>query len=215
MRPEVRDGFVAFTSKYEGVVPFMYLDVGADSGRGRGLVTTAIGDLIPLATAINLPFIRHDGTRASQQEIADEWRYVDSRQDLKMHGGMAYGAITQLRLTPEGIAAVVGAKIHEMETHLVGRFPEWNDWPWQAQMATLSMAWAAGPAVHAPHWEMACRTWDWALAAAECHLDDAQNPGLRPRNAANKALFLEAAAPHDETPAAEEGTSDTLEGKAC
>ncbi len=192
MHPEIPAGWLTWNEKFEGWVPFMYLDKGADSGRGRGLVTTAVGDLTPLATAIHLPFLHPDGSAATPDEIAAEWRYVDSRQDLRLRGGMIYGTVTKLRLTRASVEAIAGAKLAEMDKHLAGRFPEWEEWPLQAQWATLSMAWAAGPAVHAPHWEMACRTWDWAMAAAECHLADESNPGLRPRNAANKALFLEA-----------------------
>ncbi len=188
----------------------MYLDV-------KGLVTTAIGNLIDTpGEAMNLPFVHKDGTPATREQILDEWHYVKSRQDLKLRGGMVYERFTSLRLTPEGVMQVVLAKVAQMETHLSGRFPEWEEWPWQAQMATLSMAWAAGPALHAPHWEMAVRTQDWAMAAVESHLEDSHNPGLVPRNAANKALFLEAAAAHtDDTPASETNASETLEGTAC
>ncbi len=188
MRPEVRDGFVAFTERFEGSVPFLYLDV-------KGLCTTAIGNLVdPLETAYNLPLMRPDGTLASHQEIAAEWHAVKARQDMRLQGGMAYRAVTQLRLTPAGIGSVVLGKLAQVEEHLAGRFPEWESWPWQAQLGVLSVSWACGPAFHFPHFEMALRTQDWALAAVECHLDDSSNPGLRPRNAANKALFLEAAA---------------------
>ncbi len=81
------------------------------------------------------------------------------------------------------------------------------------------MSWAAGPALVAPHWEAACKAQDWATAALQCHLDDSHNPGLRPRNAANRALYLElgdtqSPAPAD-TPASETNASETLEGPTC
>ncbi len=208
MHQEVRNRWMTWNTQFEGAVPFMYLDI-------KGLVTIGIGDLIDsVGQATQLLFYRQDGDLATEAEIAAEWHLVKSRQDMRMRGGMAYGAITKLHLSATGVEDLVLGKLEEMEKHLAARFPEWSDWPWQAQMATLSMSWAAGPALHAPHWEMACRTWDWALAAAESHLDDSQNPGLRPRNAANKALFLEAAALPD-TPANETNASDTLEGPSC
>ncbi len=200
MKPEVRDGFVAFTARFEGVVPFMYLDV-------LGLVTVAIGNLIDPMPA-GLPFVRPDGTPATQAEINAAWHGVKARQDLRMAGGMAFRGVTSLRLTPAGVESVVLAKVAEMWAHLSRRYADLEEWPWQAQMALLSMSWASGPAFAAPHFDAAARAHDWATAATECHFDDTHNPGLRPRNAANRDLFLTAAslpsAPVADGPAANE-----------
>ncbi len=208
MHDEVLSRWQAWNDPFEGTVRTMYTDI-------KNLVSIGVGDLIdPIGAALGLPFVHKDGTPATQAEIATEWYRVKGGNFAK-GGWTAAAKGAQIHLTDEGISALVRGKLLQMEAHLAARFPEWSDWPWQAQMATLSMAWAAGPAVHAPHWEMACRTWDWALAATESHLDDSKNPELRPRNAANKALFLEAAAlPHDGSPAFETQPSETLEGPA-
>ena len=201
MKFELRAGWIPWNARFEGSVPFLYADV-------KNLVTIAVGNLVdPVDTALGLPLMRPDGTRASRQEIADEWHLVKSRQDLIQRGGMAYGAITRLRLTPAGIASVVLAKLAGMEAHLAARFSEWATWPWQAQQAVLSMSWAMGPSFVYPHFEAAARKHDWATCAAECwigpkipdpkhtrkFLPDPRNPGVHPRNLANVALLEEAA----------------------
>ncbi len=184
----------------------------------------------PVETALGLPLMRPDGTPATLYEISAEWHVVKGHTELTQHGGMAYGAVTKLRLTPEGIESVVLAKLTQVAAFLGQRFPEFEHWPWQAQMATLSMAWAAGPSFNAPRFSAAVKDWNWATygkdsqdkpvliggCAKECHLDDSQNPGLRPRNAANRALFEAAALPPPtDTPANETALSDTLEGIAA
>lgn len=187
MKASVRDGFVAFTTPLEGCLPFMYLDV-------RGLVTTGIGNLIdPVAYALHLPFLRDDGTPATASEIEAEWRLVKSRSDLKMHGGKAYAILTQLRLSDEGIEALVARKLAQNDQHIAARFSEWESWPADAQMAVHSMAWACGPGFHFPMLEAAIKAQNFTMASLECTINETGNPGLKPRNAANRVLFKNAA----------------------
>ena len=82
-----------------------------------------------------------------------------------------------------------------MENFLVGRqeFASFQDWPADAQLGLLSMAWAMGPAFKFPNFQAACARQDFQAAADQCHMADGNNPGLRPRNAANRQLFLSAA----------------------
>lgn len=188
MKDSVSNAYVAFTTKFEGSVPFMYLDV-------KGLVTTGIGNLIdPAAAAMALPWRRvSDGQLASRMEIAAEWMNVKARTDLKMHGGMAYRAVTKLRLDEAGIAMLVGGKVASNERELRRRFPDFEDWPADAQLATHSMAWACGPAFHFPKLGAALLAGDFETAAAECTMNEAGNPGLIPRNVANRLLYKNAA----------------------
>jgi len=57
------------------------------------------------------------------------------------------------------------------------------------------MAWAMGPAFGRawPNFRQDGSGQDWNAAAADCHMDETANPGLAPRNTANRVLFLEAA----------------------
>lgn len=187
MKQSVRDVFAEFSTRFEGRVPFMYLDV-------KGLVTTGIGNLIdPISLAITLPWMRKDGTPATKAEIESEWRKVKALQSMRMRGGMAYGAVTNLRLNETAIDGLVTAKAAEMEANLVKRFPDFASWPADAQLGLLSMAWAMGPAFRFPKFQAACLAMDFRKAAEECKMNEVGNPGLAPRNVANKQLFLNAA----------------------
>lgn len=185
MKPSVPPVFIAVSSRLEGVVPWMYLDI-------LGLVTTGIGNLIdPLPKG--LPFTRADGTSASGCEIEAEWRSVKSAKYLAKAGHLAAKTITQLRLTPEGLRQVVTAKMAEMEAHLKRRFPPFETWPADAQLATMSMAWACGPGFRFPALAAALLAGDFVKASATCHINETGNQGVIPRNVMNKRLYLNAA----------------------
>lgn len=207
MRSVVRYCFVAFSSRFEGVVPWMYLDID-------GAVTVAIGNLIDPLPAVLPPFVRRsDGAPATRAEIVNEWRRVKAHPTAAHDGHKVLESFTALRLTDEGVAQVVGAKVDEMDGQLARRFgctahddcrqhPElgavctehgYASWPADAQLATLSMAWACGPGFRFPALERALRAGDFATAARECRMDDSRNKGLTPRNAANRGLYENAA----------------------
>ncbi len=186
MRTSVRRAFVPFTSVFEGVVAWPYLDI-------KGLVTIAIGNLIdPIETALGLPFVIGD-YQATQQEIADGWHEIKGRHELAQQGHLAARKFTKLRLTAEGIETLVYAKLDEMWAHLAKRFPAIEEWPADAQLGVLSMSWAMGPNFRFPAFEHAVNRLDFTEAVLTCGMDDRHNPGLTPRNAANRQLFANAA----------------------
>ncbi len=188
MRDSVRAAFVGFTSAFEGVVPWLYQDV-------KGLVTIAIGNLVdPIQYAMPLPFVdRVTGAPAARDDIAAEWLRVKGDASLARLGHRAAERITRLRLTPEGVEFVVSRKLEQNDQHLRARFPDFEDWPACAQLATHSMAWACGPGFQFPRLVLALRGRAFETAADECHMDETGNAGLRPRNAANKVLYRNAA----------------------
>lgn len=196
MRLSVRRAFLGFTIPLEGFVPFMYLDI-------LGLVTTAVGVLCDSKAAVrSMPWKRADGTPATAAEIDVDWERVKSRQDMKLRGGMAFKNVAQLRLTQEGVEQVTLGKLDIMEKELLKRFPRFEEWPADAQLATLSMAWACGPWFKFPKLAAALGQFDFAAAVSACHintngpdgipgtLDD--NRGVIPRNVANKAMYRNA-----------------------
>jgi len=188
-RESVEQNYTDFTTKFEGKLPFMYLDV-------KGLVTTGIGNLIdPVDSALSLPWVHPDGSPASQAEIRAAWNAVKARQDMKLRGGGAFGSVTNLRLTDDGIRQLVNGKLRANEAILKKRFPTYDNWPADAQLGLLSMAWAMGPNFRYPKFEAAVNALvpDFATAAKESYINDANNPGLRPRNVANESLFMAAA----------------------
>jgi GH24 family phage-related lysozyme (muramidase) len=193
MRDAVKSAFVPFTTPLEGVVPWLYQDV-------KGLVSIGIGNLVdPIVLAMVLPLVRADGTPAQRDEIAAEWLRVknqgpDGRGRTAAELGHTYARkVTTLHLTDEGIERLVGGKLDQMDRYLAARFPEYPGWPADAQLGTLSMAWACGPAFRFPKLEAALRACDFDTAAVECFMpEEATISGLRPRNKANRVLFRNA-----------------------
>ena len=191
MRPSVTAVFPAFTADFEGCTRYLYLDV-------KGLVTTGRGNLVdPMPAALALPWKRHDGSLASSTEVAEAWQTVKGAQWLCQHGGAAFATLTTLRLDPADVDALTLAKLRQNDAALAGRFPFWDDLPASAQLAVHSLAWACGPAFRFPLLEAALADRDWATCADECQMDETGNPGLRPRNAADRALFAACLDPGD------------------
>lgn len=196
MRESVEDAFASFSGEFEGVVPWMYLDI-------KGLVTVAIGNLIdPVSLAIDVPFFWPDGRPAKRMEIRGEWQKVKSNTSLAKKGHLAAKNVSRLRLTDAGVEALVAKVLGEFVVELRKRYPAFDSWPADAQMATLAMAWACGTAF----WksfktlDAALKREDWATASQQCRIDDSKNPGVTPRNKAMKQLyFLATALGCDET----------------
>jgi GH24 family phage-related lysozyme (muramidase) len=191
MHPDVRESFRSFTTRFEGHLDFMYLDV-------EGLVTIGCGNLIdPKTVALGLPFVLKSdpSVAATPAQIDAEWSLVKSRGDMKLRGGGAYGAITTLVITESTLGDLLASKLSAFERVLEQVFPELESWPADAQLGLFSMAWAMGAGFTAtwPHFKQACLAGDFASAAANCKMNDAGNPGLKPRNVANAVLFQNAA----------------------
>ncbi len=189
MRKAGEDAFVAFTEGFEGSVPWMYLDV-------KGLVTTGIGNLIdPLPYAIHLPFQTWDHRDATMAEITIQWNFIKATTWLAKAGYKAVAPLlgqNLLHLAPEAIASLVQKKKEQNEYVLMSRFRDFLTWPVAAQLAIHSMAWACGPHFRFPMMAAYLKASQFENAAKECHMDETGNPGLIPRNIANKKLLREA-----------------------
>jgi len=216
MRDECRSAFWPLTEDCEGKVFCFYLDV-------LGLVTTAIGNLChDVRVAVAMPFFRADGVLATEADIRAEHAFVKAqfcamkgsedprngrvcqwralgKSCLAHRGWRAAFAATKLRLTEDGVRAIVMAKMAEHDADLLKQYPAFEAWPWQAQLATHSMAWACGSRFGGSHTggyprlATLLRAENFAAAAGECHINEAGNPGVIKRNVKNKALYLEAA----------------------
>jgi hypothetical protein len=198
MFPSVHSNFRAFNTTFEGCIPSMYLDI-------NGLVTFGVGNLVdPVGLAQALPFrfktkpgITAPGSPATPAQIAAEWQTLKSDPDLGNRGFQACESITQLELSDDSIGSLILARLTSDETFLKRQpwFQSFDNWPADAQLGLLSMAWAMGPAGPGefPHFRAACQDLDFDAAAAECRMNEAGNPGLIPRNRANFTLFSNAA----------------------
>jgi hypothetical protein len=177
----------------EGRVNCMYLDK-------KGLVTCGVGNLIdPVELATRLQW-RHgeNGPLADAQTIRDVWLVT------KRHGNpdrlwTTYAReLSDLRLSEQTIDALVDDRLLANEAFLVANhvpFDEWREYPADAQMAILSIAWACGADYPKewPNFWRAVRARDWMLARAHCTIREAGNPGVIPRNEANRVMLANAA----------------------
>lgn len=197
MRQSFRDAFVRIMAEWEGVVPWMYLDI-------LSLVTVGIGNLIdPIDLAMDLPFVRPDGSAATKAEIRAAWLAVKRAPHLAKQGHVPAQRYTTIRLTPQGVHDVVLRRFDVNHAILKQRFPDIESWPADAILATHSVSWACGANFHFPRLASALRARDFDAAAIHCHINEDgadrvpgtadDNRGLKPRNAGNKRMYRNAA----------------------
>jgi hypothetical protein len=188
----------------------MYLDQ-------KGWVTTGIGNKIDetaaptsppspaeraasLAEATQLRWLDEAASQATPDQVASDWDTVKSHLELASAGYRAFQPpMTKLHLEDDEIDRHVFTKVDQMETFLLGRtdFAEFASWPANAQLATLSMCWALGPAFQFPRFQGHVAVRDWNGAADECHF----NPDVGTimiRNKLDRSHFLLAQAVTDQ-----------------
>ena len=186
MFQSVIDIFPSFSRTYEGYVLSPYLDV-------KGLVTVGVGNLIdPVSAALALPWKLPDGSRATPDVIRAQWSALKARQDMAHHSVQVQAALTTIRLTPADVDALVLSKLSENADFISAHyFPAFGTYPADAQLGIMSMAWAVGAGfpLKFPHFKSAVLAGDWTTARDECAIQDAANPGVIPRNAANRVCF--------------------------
>lgn len=188
MRRTVASSFGAFTRCFEGALSHMYLDV-------LGLPTCGYGNLIDTApAACALPWLRTDGSFASRDEVIAEWALVRSHKDMARLGGVAFAAITKLRLDELGVANLLHSVLQRNDEAMKRRYPDWESWPACAQLACLSLCWACGVGYDFPRMDRALLNRDFDTAAREIRMTPEHNPGnhLEARNHANELLMRNA-----------------------
>jgi GH24 family phage-related lysozyme (muramidase) len=186
VKPSAFAAFWGFTVPLEGCIQHFYADV-------KGLITVGVGNLVdPIEAALGLTMYRADGVKASRTEIREDWNAVKANPYAARLGHRYAAKLTRLRMRDEDIRVMVEAKLLQNEDVLVKRFPSWDDFPADAQLATHSMSWACGPHFHFPKLEAALLASDFRTASTECQMNEAGNPGLVPRNKANRVLYRNA-----------------------
>lgn len=220
MRQVVRDVFFDFTAKREGFTPFMYCDtlnlvttgVGnlIDNGARNGF---DISDAA-MAPAMKLPWkIKGPGWtpknpvaagNASSAEIKESWIRTKLRQQddaafiaaggIKQ-GGFKYANFQPLTLDMDGLKALFTTTMNRFDQTLASRYPNYAEWPADAQLAAMSMAWAMGPAFNFPAFKAATDRLDFAAAADNSFFKGGGGTleARAGRNAENFAMFNNAA----------------------
>ena len=190
MHQSVIDKFVDFTAPLEGVVTSLYADV-------RGLLTVGLGCLAdPVSMALSLAWVLPDGSTPSQAEIARQWHVIKGQAAAMSRLHWRYAAkLTTMRLTDQGVLDLATQRLLANEKILRGFFPNWDLFPADAQMACCSMAWAVGagfPRIFG-NFRAAANAQNWVSAVAACAIRTENNPGIVPRNAANRLCLSSAA----------------------
>ena len=187
MHPSVHAAWKSFSEPFEGRVLSMYLDI-------RGLVSTGVGNLIDtVGEAQKLPW-RHQSTGmpATPYEIGEAWHRLKGAPEYAHKSTAAARALTGLVLTEADVDALVERKLRESDAYITEHwFPRFQEIPADAQLAILSMAWAVGPAFNTkfPLFTAAALAGKWWDCMAGCKIREEGNPGVVPRNKANKLCF--------------------------
>lgn len=176
----------AMIKEGEGCVPYMYLDT-------RGYVTVGVGHMMRDKNAASeLPFVHRDsGSKASADDIADEFETIKARPFGKSYSHRSFEAHTKLILTDAEIDALLDRRIAEFEAGLKRDFEGYDDYPEAARLGLIDMAFNLGNhglVSKFPTFTEAARAKDWQTCAAEC-----KRGGIgQRRNDETKKLFEEA-----------------------
>lgn len=197
MRPAAREAFVPLTASFEGAyIVHMFPDV-------KRLISTGFGLLLdPVGLALELEWLRPDGTTATKAEVAAEWaslqNFVEQNPGCEFWSYKRFEDKTTVRLSRAGLEQAFKRKIATNLATLLTGFPDFETWCADAQLGAMSMAWAVGAGFYSPRagrryfpkLTAALRARDYETAADECFLNEEhENPGIIPRNAANRILF--------------------------
>lgn len=189
MHRSVVEAWHAFSEPFEGRVHWLYADV-------KGLITAGVGNLAdPVSLAQAMPWVVN-GVPVDKAEIARQWHAVKEHAAYLSKRHYKFAAnYTTMRLTDEGIDQFVARRLAISEVAIRKHFPGWDSFPADAQLGCLSMAWAVGdgfPAIF-KNFTRAANAGDWSGALAACKIKESGNPGVVPRNRANRRCFANAA----------------------
>jgi GH24 family phage-related lysozyme (muramidase) len=189
MYESVREVWAVYSEPLEGRIPSMYLDI-------LGLITCGVGNLIdPVSEALKVPFYRDsDNERATPDQVRAAWHALKARQDLKKRGVQHARALTGLHMRDVDIDDLVASRLASNEAFICKWLPSFPTIPADAQLGILSMAWAVGAGFNRkfPTFTKAALAGDWFAAHSSCTIREAGNPGVVPRNRANRVCFMNA-----------------------
>jgi hypothetical protein len=202
LRSAVVKAWVKFNAPKESYLDFMYTD-------SIGLVTTGMGNMIenraahgPDAITFTLPWKhRGSGALATHAEVDAAWHAVKNAWPKVQ--STASRSLTDLYLEPDAINRLWAGRLAANQTTLQRLFSKFSTWPADAQGAAHSMSWAMGtgdPGNPSAGGLASFRTLvnalnqdppDFRTAADNSFM---KGGGISERNAADKQMFLNAAA---------------------
>jgi hypothetical protein len=213
MHQSVKDRFLSFTESFEGGtshgIRIMFLDAYNRVGTAAGIdldmnaagyshdAAVAEREGMPKALRLIWKFkagLPKAGQIAGKDDVIAEWRNI--KKQKPNHWWEYYQQFTSLEATDDSLRSEVQKKLESNETFLKASpyYKDLDNWPADAQLALMSMAWS-GPALvryQFPQFGRYCQAMDFSHAAEQCRIS---GPGsLARRNAANSQLFRNAAA---------------------
>lgn len=191
MRTAVKDYFVKFSQPFEGIVNTPYLDK-------RGLVTVGMGDLIdPVNLGWDLPWLRADGSRATQSDFIGEWNTIkgldgtNGKPDAAREGWVTAARYAKLHLSDADVQALVSAKLESDAAVLRKRVRNYDYMCCDAQLFLHSWAWAVGPQANYNRMLKLLGDNKYYDAIAECDINPKVGTIIT-RNSANHQLLMNA-----------------------
>jgi GH24 family phage-related lysozyme (muramidase) len=168
MTPQQLDTLVENLRRFEGAVPWLYLDSAAIPN-----VTVGIGVMLPSAgDALALPFENVGlGRSATEDEVSQAFARVRG-----MRGGMGpsfYRGFPELELPPEEVTALAMRRLEAVFLPgLQQQFHEFGALPFPAQEVLVDLGWNLGLTGLSKFHNLAAAVdrRDWARAAEESHV---------------------------------------------
>lgn len=160
------DHSVAFAliRKFEGVIPWLYVDT-------VGHVTVGCGNVVNAESVRALPFVVKGTTeRASGAQIADDYDRVSKAP--KGQRARFYETLTTCRLPPVECERLFSRRIVEFTGQLRKLYPEYDAFPQSAQLALLDMIFQCGAGSlkrNWPNFSAAVHRKAWRKCAVLCH----------------------------------------------
>jgi GH24 family phage-related lysozyme (muramidase) len=188
MHSAVEQAWPAVAREHEGVVHWPYLDTVNKVTVGIGLLIEA--DNQPTEECFSLPWTV-DGQPATRAQIAAGWAAVNSHTELAGHATQ-FETVSRLRLSDQAINGALMAKTREFWSDLTSQLVNLEEWPADAQLGLLDLAYQLGPwflGASWPNFTAGAHASDFIRCASNCAVRQASAE----RNTHRSRLFRNAA----------------------
>lgn len=141
MHDSVRAAWIDYNKNLEGIVTGPYADV-------LNYITVGMGNKIdPVEDALGLPWcLIPSWRRATNDEVLKAWHAVKNDPECAPRGWVYALNLREnnIRLHPDAIDALIDRTLDAHDALLQKKFPAFEQWPADAQLAAHSMCWALG-----------------------------------------------------------------------